>query len=64
MPVMKVAVKTKCRYNAGSSIGDATSWMVAAKSNEAAPTDPTARYFEFPKTAYIRGGTKLESTTK
>jgi hypothetical protein len=61
---MNVAVKTKWRYNAGSSLGDTTSEMVACRSNEHAATVPTARCFEFPKRAYIRGGTKLESTTK
>lgn len=64
MPVISVEVKINWRYNAGSSTGDATSAMVADKSNEHAATVPTARYFELPKTAYIRGGTKLESTTK
>jgi hypothetical protein len=64
MPVMNVAVKIKWRYNAGSSVGDATFEMVACRSNEPAATVPTARCFELPKTAYIRGGTKLESTTK
>lgn len=61
MPVTKVAVKTKCRYNAGSDSGDATFPMVSAMSNEHAATVPTARCFESPKTAYISGGTKLES---
>lgn len=64
MPEMNVAVKNKWRYNAGSSFGETTSEMVACRSNEHAATVPTARCFEFPKTAYIIGGTKLESTTK
>lgn len=64
MPVMNVAVKIKWRYNIGSSFGDATSEMVDCRSNEHAATVPTAICFEFPKTAYMRGGTKLESTTK
>lgn len=61
---MNVAVKINWRYNAGLSFDDTTSSRVDDKSNDAAATVPTARCFELPKTAYKRGGTKLESTTK
>lgn len=51
MPVMKVAVKIKWRYNVGFSIGDTTSPIVSLRSNEQAATVPTARCFESPKMA-------------
>lgn len=51
MPVKKVAVKTKCRYNVGLSLGGATSPIVSAISSEHAATVPTARCFELPKMA-------------
>ena len=60
---MNVAVKINWRYNAGLSFDDTTPSRVDDKSNDAAATVPTARCFELPKTAYRRGGTKLESTT-
>ena len=61
MPVTKVVVNTKCRYNAGSDSGGATFPTVSKMSNEHAATVPTARCFESPKTEYMSGGTKLES---
>lgn len=54
-------MKTKCRYNVGSSLGDTFAPIVSDISNEHAATVPTARCFELPKTAYMIGGTKLES---
>lgn len=62
-PVKSVAVKTKCRYNVGLSLGDTFAPIVSAISNDEAATVPTARCFELPKTAYINGGTKLESAS-
>lgn len=62
-PEKKVAVNTNLRYNVGFSSAETVSSMVAAISREQAATVPTARCFELPNTAYINGGTKLESTT-
>lgn len=58
---MKVAVNTKLRYKAGLSVGETVSPIVLAMSKEQAATVPTAKFFELPNTAYIKGGTKLES---
>ena len=60
-PVTKVVVKIKWRYKVGSSFGSTTVCMVWPISNDAAAIVPTAMCLELPKTAYTRGGTKLES---
>lgn len=51
IPVKKVVVKTKLRYNVGSSTADTFSPIVWPMINEQAATVPTARCFEFPNTA-------------
>ena len=51
IPVKKVAVKTKWRYNVGSSVGDTLAPIVSAISNEHAAAVPTARCFELPNMA-------------
>ena len=61
IPEIKVAVKTKLRYKVGFSVGETVPPIVLAMSNEQAATVPTAKFFELPNTAYINGGTKLES---
>lgn len=60
-PEMSVAVNTRLRQSCGFSVGLTFVDMVAAMINELEATVPTARYFELPNTAQIRGGTKLES---
>ena len=61
IPVQNAVVKTKLRYNVGSSSGDTFSLMVEAISKDDAAMVPTARYLEVPNTAYTKGGIKLES---
>lgn len=62
-PVIKVVVKIKWRYSCGSVSGFATLDIVWPISSDAAAIVPTAMCLELPKTAYTRGGTKLESDT-
>jgi len=59
-PAKKVAVKARCRYRAGFSVGDTSLPSMEPMSSDATATVPTARSLELPISAYTSGGTKLE----
>lgn len=63
-PAKRVEVKASCRNNKGSLVGETSCLSIDPIISEAMETGPTARSFELPRTAYINGGTKLESAKK
>lgn len=61
-PAKNVAVKARCRYRFGLSFTFTIFPNIDAISNDPTATVPTAKSLELPNNAYIKGGTKLEST--
>lgn len=60
-PAKKVEVKANWRNKMGSFTGETCCLSIDPIISEAIETGPTARSLELPRTAYISGGTKLES---
>lgn len=62
-PAKKVEEKASWRNKRGSCVGDTSCLIIDPSIREAIETGPTARSLELPRTAYTKGGTKLESAT-
>lgn len=60
-PAKKVEENASCRNKMGSWDGETCCLSIDPIIREAMETGPTARSLELPRTAYINGGTKLES---
>jgi hypothetical protein len=61
IPAKNVAVKASLLYSVGCVLGSISFWSKVPNKRETTATGPIAMSRELPMTAYISGGTKLES---